>query len=177
MIKIKGYEFNAMSVRDSFNRRALKFKNNIITHLRAIGVSPDDVDIELEPLAMKRFPASASWYFEGYNLHFSYKAGLKYVDNLFVVSKIIEFEVSAILEGKKSYDEFIADFTEERDVEEGRKAARELLGVDPESLDLPAINKAYKLLAKDAHPDMPNGDTETFKALNRAHKILKRELE
>jgi len=31
-------------------------------------------------------------------------------------------------------------------------------------------------LAKETHPDMPDGDTEKFKMINRAHKILKREL-
>ncbi|MCX9025094.1 MAG: DnaJ domain-containing protein [Candidatus Methanoperedens sp.] len=34
----------------------------------------------------------------------------------------------------------------------------------------------YKALAKELHPDMPTGDTEKFKQLNIAHKILKREL-
>jgi len=27
------------------------------------------------------------------------------------------------------------------------------------------------------HPDMPNGNVEKFKEINKAHKILKRELE
>ena len=47
--------------------------------------------------------------------------------------------------------------------------------IDGENLE--DINKKYKVLAKDAHPDMSNGDTERFKAINHAHKILKRELE
>lgn len=176
IIKIKGYEFNALSIRDSFHRRAERFRNNIISSLKSIGVIEDDIIVDLETMPIKRLPASASWYVEGFHLHYSYKAGLKYVDNLFVVSKVIELAVNSILAEEKTIDEFIADFTEEHDVEEERKKARELLGVEEDTLDLDVINKKYKLLAKDLHPDMPNGDTEKFKQLNRAHKILKREL-
>ena len=177
MIKIKGYEFNAISIRDSFNRRAQKFKNNIIRNLRAIGLTEDDIEIDLEPVPIKSAPASASWYVEGSHLHYSYKAGSKYVENLYVVSKLIEFEVKELVDGKKTIEQFILDFTEEHDVEDERKAARELIGVDPDSLDLTLITKKYRDMAKELHPDMPNGDTEKFKALNRAHKILRRELE
>jgi len=177
LIKIKGHEINAISIKDSFNRRSLKFKNNIIASLRKIGVIEEDTLIDLEPIAIKRAPASASWYVDGFRLHYSYKAGTKYVENLYVVSKLIELEVQEILEDKKTIEQFITDFTEEKEVEEERKAARELIGVDPDSLDLDLINKKYKILAKDLHPDMATGDTEKFKALNRAHKILKRELE
>ena len=67
-------------------------------------------------------------------------------------------------------------FSEDKDVQEQRKKARELLGIDEKSLDLDLINKRYRELAKSLHPDMPGGDLEKFKALNRAHKILKREL-
>jgi hypothetical protein len=176
-IKVRGYEFNMPTIRDSFNRRAQRFANNILTSLRGIGLTEDDVLVEIEPMAIKRMPASATWYADGYRLHFSYKACTKYVENLFVVSKIIDLEVQAIQEGTKTMEEFIRDFTEEKDVEDERKAAREHLGVAAEELDLDVISKKYKLLARDAHPDMPNGDTEKFKALNRAHKILKRELE
>ncbi|USN45309.1 MAG: J domain-containing protein [Candidatus Woesearchaeota archaeon] len=176
MISVRGHEFNALVVRDSFQRRAEKFKNNIIASLRLLGISEDDVDVSKEVMPLKRLPASASWYFDGYHLQFSYKAGLKYIDNLYVVSRVIELEVQAILEERKSVDEFINDFSEETNVEDERKAAREHLGLDADVHDLDIINKRYKLLAKDAHPDMPTGDTETFKKLNRAHKILKREL-
>jgi len=177
IIKVKGFEFPAPVIKDSFNRRAQRFSNNILASLRGIGLTEDDVRVELEPMAIKRVPASASWYVDGYHLHFSYKSCAKYVENLFVVSKVIELEVQAIQEGTKTIEEFIRAYTEEHDVEDERKAAREYLGVAANETDLDVISKKYKLLARDAHPDMPNGDTEKFKALNRAHKILKRELE
>ncbi|MDP2845958.1 MAG: J domain-containing protein, partial [Candidatus Methanoperedens sp.] len=65
---------------------------------------------------------------------------------------------------------------EDSDVEDKRKEAREFFGVEPDSNDLEIITKKYKALAKELHPDMPSGDTEKFKQLNIAHKILKREL-
>lgn len=176
MIKIKGHEFNALVIRDSANRRAQQFKNNIISNLRVFGLTEDDVDIELERVAIKRVPATINWYQEGQNLHYSYKAGAKYVDNLYVISKVLELEIKDVIEGKKTLEEFIREFSEDDDVEEKRLQARELIGVEPDCLDLSEINKKYKKLAKDAHPDMPTGSTEKFKELNNAHKVLKREL-
>ena len=176
LIKIKGYEFNAIAVRDSFSRRAQRFYNNIISTLRSIGISEDDIYLDIEPVAIKRIPASVTWYFEGYRLYFSYNGGTKYVENLYVVSKIIEFEVKQILEGQKTIEQFIFDFSESKEVMQERKDARKLLGIDSDSLDLELVDKKYKELAKKVHPDTPTGDTEQFKMINRAHKILKREL-
>lgn len=177
LVKAKGYEFEVAPVRNTYSRRAQQFKNNILNTLKIIGLTEDDVIVDLEPVAIKNIAASASWYVDGYHLHYSYNGLTKYVENLYVVSKLIEFEVKAVIEGKKTIDEFIKDFTEEHDVQEERKAARETMGVDADCLDLDLINKKYKKMAMELHPDRPDGDTEKFKALNRAHKILKRELE
>jgi DnaJ-like protein len=177
LIKIKGHEFDVILIKDSFNRRAQKFKNNIINTLKFIGLTEDDVDLELESIAMRKTSASVSWYVDGFHLHYSYSGCNKYVENLYVVSKLIEFEINAIVEGGKTIDQFIIDFTEKHDIKERRIKARELLGVEHDSLDINLISKKYKHLAKDLHPDMPNGDTEKFKAVNLAHKTLKRELE
>ena len=149
----------------------------IINSLRVLGLTDDDVELDLEPIAIKNVPATVSWYMEGFRLQYSYKACKKYVENLYVVSKIIEFEVKEIVEGRKTIEEFVNDFREESNVEDKRKEARELLGVKEGTLDLDAINKKYKQMSKEVHPDMPNGSTEKFKELNNAHKILKRELE
>ena len=67
-------------------------------------------------------------------------------------------------------------FREDKDVDNKRKEAREFFGVAPDLNDLEIITKKYKDMAKELHPDMPTGDTEKFKQLNIAHKILKREL-
>ena len=176
-LKIKGHEFSAYVVRDSPSRRAVQFRNNILSSLRKIGLSEDDVDVELETLAVKKTPASASWYMEGHHLYYSYNGAAKYVENLYVVSKVIELEVDALLKEKKTLRDFIGEFSEDKDVGNKRKEARKVLGVDEGTLDLNIINEKYKLLAKEHHPDTPSGNMEKFKEINNAHKILKRELE
>src|SRR3989338_6540556 len=96
-----------------------------------------------------------------------------YVD----VSKVIELEVNKLLNKQKTMEEFIGEFTENKDVEEKRKEARKILGVNEDSKDMDEIDRKYKDLAKEYHPDMPNGSTEQFKIINNAHKTLKRELQ
>ncbi|MBI2107550.1 DnaJ domain-containing protein [Candidatus Woesearchaeota archaeon] len=176
-IKVKGHEFAAVVIKDSFDRRALQYKNKIITTLRKIGLTADDIDVELEANAAKNAPASASWYIDGHHLHFSYKSGRKYVENLYIVLKVIELEANALLAGQRTQEEFIREFSEDKDFEHKRKEARETLGVAPDVLDIKHIDSSYKALAKKYHPDMPGGNAEKFKKINHAHKILKRELQ
>src|SRR3989344_5985469 len=175
-LKIKGHEFAVPNVKDSFDRRAGQCRNKIVGALRNIGIKEDDVDIELEP-AVKSAPASASWYIPGHHLHYSYNSPKKYVENLYVVLKVIELEVNALLAGQRTQQEFISEFSEGDDFEDKRKEAREILGVAPDALDLNYIDSKYKDLAKKYHPDMPDGNTDKFKEINHAHKILRRELQ
>ena len=177
IIKVKGYDIDAVHIRDSFDRRALQYKNRIIATLRKIGLSEDDIEIELEAVAVKNAPASASWCMDGHYLHYSYKAAKKYVENLYIVFKVIELEVNALLAEQKTPEEFISDFSEDEDVDDKRKEARAILGVAPDILDLGYIDLKYRALAKKYHPDMPEGNTEKFKEINHAHKILRRELQ
>ena len=176
-IKIKGYEITLPIIRDSYDRRAQQFRNNIIETLRKIGLTEDDINIKEEISAYRNAPASASWYVDGHHLYYSYKIAKKYVENLYIIFKVIELEVNAVLAGQKTLEEFIRDFSEERDVEKKRKEARVALGVEHDITDISIINTVYKDLAKKNHPDMPGGDTERFKEINHAHKILKRELQ
>src|SRR3989338_4627305 len=125
----RGHEFNELIIKDSYDRRAVQFKNNILATLQKIGLTEDEVDIPLQKNARQKGMAVASWYFEGRNMSFSYKIAATFVQNLYVVSKVIEAEVAAILKGEKSREEFVRDFTEDRDVEDQRKEARKLLGV------------------------------------------------
>ena len=176
-IKAKGHEFNDYRVRDSFNRRAVQFRNNIIISLGKIGLTEDDIEVDLEPSAMKKAPASAAWYIDGHHLYYSYSASNKFVENLYAVSKVIELEVNSLLNKEKTRQEFISGFSEDKDIGDKRKKARQVLGVSEDTLDLSEINEKYKTLAKEHHPDMPTGDLEKFKEINHAHKTLKRELE
>ena len=176
-LKIKGHEFNALIAKDSFHRRAVQYRNKIIDTLRKIGLTEDDADVPVEAAAMKKAPASATWYFEGYHLHYSYQASGKFVDNLYVVFKIIELEVNALLNEERTINEFISEFSEDKDVKKQRDEARDVLGVSHDTIDLDLIDRKYKELAKAHHPDMLNGNVDKFKAINRAHKILRRELQ
>lgn len=177
MIRVKGYDIKTSIICDSYDRRAVQYKNNIILTLKKLGLTEDDIEIPQEVSAFKNAPASATWYMNGHRLYHSYKIANKYVENLAIVFKVIELEVNALLSHHKTIEEFFSSFSEGDDVEEERKQARITLGVDPDIVDMNIINVKYKELAKKIHPDMDGGDTEKFKAINRAHKILKRELE
>jgi hypothetical protein len=176
MVIIKGHEIKTVIVKNAHNRRALQLKNNIVMLLRSIGVNENDIDVPVENVAIKKAKASATWYYSGHRMYYSHNMQSKYVDNLHVLFKVIEIESNMVLSEKKTFDDFITEFREEKDVEDKRKEAREFFGVAPDSNDLEIITKKYKAMAKELHPDMPTGDTEKFKQLNVAHKILKREL-
>ena len=175
-LKIKGHEFTLFHAKDSFNRRAVQFKNQIIETLRKLGVPEHHIEIELDPVAFKKAAASASWYLDDRHLYYSYNGCNKYVENLYVVSKVISLEVNAVLSEQKTVEEFISEFMEDEAIAEKRKEARKILGLADDTVDVALIDKTYKELAKEFHPDMPTGDLEKFKQLNHAHKTLKREL-
>lgn len=174
--RAKGHEFETFVV-DSFSRRAIQFMNHIIKALNALGVPESQIDISMEKFALKNAPASVLWFMDGHRMYYSYEAAPKFVENLYVISKVIALEVDAVIHKRKTIQDFISEFSEEEDIDEQRKEAREVLGVHPETKDLNAINKRYKALAREHHPDTPTGNPEKFKAINHAHKTLKRELE
>jgi len=176
MVKIKGHEIGSIIVKDASNRRAIQFKNNIVKVLRRIGVNEDDIDIPLERIAMKKAKASATWYLSGNRMHYSHNLQSKYVENLHVLFKVIEIEANMVISEKNTLSDFILNFIEDSDVDDKRKEAREFFGCDHDETDFGVIHKKYREMAKELHPDMPTGDTEQFKKLNIAHKILKREL-
>ncbi len=176
-INIKGHYIEPVTVTDAFGRRAVQYKNAIVAVLKRFGLTADDVEIEVEAVSSRNAPASATWFMDGHQLHYSYKALPRYVENLYIVYKVIEAEVETVISGKKDINDFIREFSEDDDVEEKRMAARGILGVAHDSLDIGEIDKRFKQLSKKHHPDMAEGDTETFKKINDAHKILRRELQ
>jgi hypothetical protein len=176
IIKIKGHSIPFIATKDSFNRRALQYKNRIISSLSQIGVQRDSVDLELEGYCGRDSKARVTWFFDGYRMYYEVGSQTKYVDNLFIISKVIEKEIELVTSEKKPLEEFILEFREDEDVHDERKEAREFFGLDENHRDIEEINKKYKELARELHPDMPTGDVEKFKKLNHHHKILKREL-
>jgi hypothetical protein len=176
MVKINGHEFKPIIVRDSYNRRALQYKNKIINNLKTFDLTEDDVDIHLERIAMRKAEASASWYMYDEHLFYSYNRSGKYVENLAMVAQVIEYFLNLLNEKKMTKEEFLKMFVEDDDILEQRKEARDVLGVEEDSTDFETMHKNYKNLSKKHHPDMPTGDTERFKALNKAHKLMRKEL-
>ncbi len=171
IITVKKRDYTIVPTRDSHDRRAQRYANAIAEAFRAIGLTEDDFEIE-QGIAFKKGRASVSWWIGDHRCYVSYDK-LIYVDNLQLLAKVLKDHLGNLTED--NLDEFIDTFKENDNIEEERKKAREFFGIDNPSLEI--IDKRYKALAKALHPDMPTGDLEKFKELNRHHKTLKRELE
>ncbi len=176
MLKIKGNEIEAPHIENSFDRRALQLKNNIIITLGALGIERWDVKIDLERIARKKAPASVKWWFDGRNLKYSYGLMPKFVENLAVIDKILKIEIERLISEEITLDEFKQEFSEDDDLHEQLQDARETLGVGAEEKDFEVITRKYKNLAKKYHPDMPEGNHVMFQKINGAHKLIQKEL-
>ncbi|MBI2148366.1 DnaJ domain-containing protein [Candidatus Woesearchaeota archaeon] len=176
-IKIKGNEIDVIFTTNSASRYATLFRNKIFFSLKKIGVSQDYIKLKEEVFPIRKSGAEVYWYLNGFNCYYSYNRQEKYVDNLQIISKLIDAEVNKILEGSKNFEEFLNDFIEDDYLIEKRKEARQFLGLEENENNIEIINKQYKKMAKEFHPDTENGSTEKFKKLNEAHKILRKELE
>ena len=69
MAVIKGHSFDVVLAKDSFDRRALQYKNKIIATLKLIGILEDYVDVPLEI----RFKTKA----DAQNQSFKFAVGFK----------------------------------------------------------------------------------------------------
>ncbi|MDA3836432.1 MAG: J domain-containing protein [Nanoarchaeota archaeon] len=175
-IKIKGHEIEEPKIVNSFGRRAVQMQNHIIATLKKLGLSSDHIDIEMIKFTTMKKPASAEWYFQGRNFKYTYGQMPRFVDNIYVIDKILEIEVEKFLNKEITLDEFAREFSEEYDHSDQLTEARKTLGVDPEEKDFDVINKSYKKLARTHHPDMAGGDHEMFQKINAAHKLIQKEL-
>ena len=176
IIRIKGHEFKLPPIRDSYDRRATLFKNEIIATLKKIGVPEDDIDIKLPRNARLGAPAKAGWIFDGHYLQYDYKRQPKYIENLYLVWKVIQKEVELFASEQKTVNDFLHEFTKQDDLEKVRKEARQTLNVAENETNIELITKRYKTLAKEHHPDSDGGDQEKFKKISNAFQVLKREL-
>lgn len=177
ILKLKGNEINITFTTGSASRYAALFRANIISLLKELCVSPNNIRIEEEPNAIKKAVAEVYWYMEGHNCYYSYGRQARYVDNLQVILKLLKVEANKLLNGEKSIEDFLIDFREDDDLIEKRKKAREVLGLEKNESNMAVIDIQYKKMARESHPDTQNGNTEKFKEINEAHKILKKELE
>lgn len=178
-VKIKGNDISYSLVKDSFQRRMIQFSNKIHEELKKVGVGFDYIDeIEHPKLAIVPKPAHIEWNMGQSSCCFTVNKEKKYVDNLNLLQLCLKKDVQEVLDGAMSLESFELKYAEDGDdVHDKRKEAREHLGLDHDVDDIAVINDAYKQLAKKHHPDMPEGCIDTFKKINAAHKVLKRELE
>ncbi len=176
MVKIKGNEIAAPNIMGSYDRKAVQIQNHIVETLRQIGIERDNVHIEMEKVAQRKAPASASWYFNGRNMKYSYALMPRFVENLYIIDKVLRLEVEKLLNEEINTDQFTREFSEDDDLNEQLLEARKTLGVSADEKDFELISKKYKELAKECHPDMPDGDHILFQKINAAHKLIKKEL-
>ncbi len=176
MLKIKGKEIEEPAIRDSFDRRAVQLKNRIISTLKQLGIDRDNINIPMERNTRLKASASVSWYFEGRNLKYSYSLMPKFIENLYVVWKVLGNGIGDLLDEEMSLDQFLHEFSEDDDLPDQLSEARKTLNVEPEENDFDLISKNYKKLAKKYHPDMPEGNADMFKTINAAHKLIRKEL-
>lgn len=176
MVKIKGNEIESPKITGSFERKAIQIQNHIIDTLRQIGIERDNVRMPMEKIAQKKAPASVEWWFNGRNLKYSYSLMPKFVENLYIIDKVLKIEVDRFLSEEITFDQFSHEFSEDDDLDKQRIEARKTLGVSESETDFELISKKYKELARTHHPDMPDGDHETFQKINAAHKLIQKEL-
>lgn len=176
MVKIKGNEIAEPKITASFERKAIQIQNNIFDTLWKLGIDRDHADIPIERIAQKKAPASLSFYLEGRNLKYTYSLMPRFVENLYIIDKVLKIEVERLLSQEITFDQFAREFSEDDNHSEQLLEARKTLGVDPSERDFEVISKKYKDLARKHHPDMPDGDHKEFQKINAAHQLIKKEL-
>jgi hypothetical protein len=176
-IIIKKHSIKPLNPKGANQRKIVQISNQIAGVLAKVGVHEDDVEVQKERVAIKRCPAEVFFWVDGQHCHYSYHQCTTFIENLWVVYKFLEAEVAQVLAKDITLDEFAYSFSEKSDVTDLRKEAREIIGVAEDCFDMDEVQQKYKKLAKKYHPDMPNGDHEEFQKINKAHKVLKKELE
>jgi len=177
VVKVKGNEIEVPVFVTQFDRRAVQIQNRIMATLKQLNVDRDNADMKMERNARLKAKASVGWWFEGRNLRCSYGLCGKFIENLFVVDKVLAREVDRLFAKEITLDEFHREFADDDKVDEKLIAARKTLGVEGDCEDFEEISKNYKKLAKKYHPDMSDGDEVRFQEINAAHKLIRKELE
>lgn len=175
---VKGHQIPVKVTKSAYDRKAVLFANNIVDELKKIGITRDDINVETSVLGNKNVPAVLEFWAQGYYLRFSFSLAKRFIDNLYVISELIKLEVREVLEGRKEMGEFLESFSEDsggKELADGLKQAKVDLGLDESESDLEVIDREYKKLARKHHPDA-GGDLEEFKKVNKAHKLIKKQM-
>lgn len=179
MVLVKGHEIEVKVTKSAYDRKAVLFANNIIDELKKLGITRDDVEIKTNIIGNRDVPAVIEFWGDGHYCRFSYSMTKRFIDNLYVIMELIKIEVNEVLIGRKQILEFYQTFTEDGDrktISKDLAAAKIVLGLSEDEKNLDIINAAYKKLAKEHHPDMNGGSMEEFQKINKAHKLIKKEM-
>ena len=177
-VMVNGHDIEIKMTKAACDRKSVLFANSIIDELRKLNVSRDDVEIDVSILGSKNLPAKVEFWVEGHYLRFSYSMAKRFIDNLYVIKELIRIEVNEVLTGNKEFSEFVQMFSADsgrKEIGKELRNAKTTLGIDENENDVMIINKAYKSLAKAHHPDM-GGSIEDFQKVNKAHKLIKKEM-
>jgi hypothetical protein len=175
---VKGYSIESKVTKSAYDRKAVLFANTIVEELRKLGIPRDDIEIKTNILGNKNVPALLEFWTQGRYLRFSFSLTKRFIDNLYIISQLVKLEVQDVLEEKKTIQEFLEDFSESSSSKKlalELREAKELLGLDEKESNVELINQEYKKLARKHHPDA-GGDVEEFKKINKAHKLIKKEM-
>jgi len=177
-VLVKGHEIPVKITKAGYSRKAVLFANNIIDELKLLGIVRDDVKIETNILGNKNLPATIEFWAQGHYMRFSFSQAKRFIDNLYVIKELIKIEVNLVLTKQKEISEFFHIFSETEDRKKISKnliEAKKTLGVDEDEKDFDVINKAYRKLARNHHPDA-GGNLDSFQEINKAHKLIKKEM-
>ncbi len=175
---VKGHEIEGKITKSAYDRKVVLFANNIIEELKKLNITRDDVEIKVNVLGNKNVPAVIEFWSQGHYGRFSYSLTNRFVDNMYIIQELVKLEVAEVLSGKKQMSEFFHTFESEgnrKEISKDLDEAKKTLGLSQNEKDLEVINKAYKNLAKLHHPDA-GGDLDEFKKVNKAHKLIKKEM-
>ncbi len=175
---VKGHEIECKVTKTGFDRKSVVFVNNIVAELKKLGIKRDDIEVKLNVIGNKNYPATLEFWADGHYLRFSYSMTKRFIDNLYIISKLIEIEVNEVLEGKKELYDFYNLFIEtenRKDISNEVKQAKLTLGLSEDETDSKIITNSYRKLAREYHPDA-GGSIEDFQKVNKAHKLLKKEM-
>lgn len=173
---IRGYSVQHKPISLSNSKRtAVQLRNKIIANLKKIGIEADEDDVPEERLPIRKGSAYISWYGMGYYCFVAYNGNSRYIDNLAVISKLIEYEIGLVQEQEQSLQDFLEKYQENEDIIKRREEAYGLMELD-DDFCYEDLNSRYRKLSKTMHPDASGGDEEKFKKLNEAHKIIIKEL-
>ena len=177
-LTVKGHQIPVKVTKTGADRKAVQFANHIVEELKKLNIPRDDVRIKTNVLGSKNVPATIEFWSQGHYLRFSYSLTKRFIDNLYIIRELIRIEVAEVLAGKKEFAEFLHTFTETEDRKElskNLKEAKITLGLSEDEDDVKTINDTYKKLARSHHPDL-GGDLEEFQKINKAHKLIKKEM-